>query len=109
MVHGVSAETVDDVRPPPSRSINAVPGHTTPTYMPEPLKRNKSLAPPEKFNHLIDAFAPGTYGVALDENENFDVCRVRGAANVHGAMRYFDRMGVVLVRRCCRTMCGGAV
>ena len=98
MVHGVSAETADDVRPPPSRSINAVPGHTTPTYKPEPLKRDKSLAPPEKYNHLINAFAPGTYGVALDENENIDVCRVRGVANVHGAMRYFDIMGVVLVR-----------
>ncbi|EEH56563.1 uncharacterized protein MICPUCDRAFT_47483, partial [Micromonas pusilla CCMP1545] len=96
-VHGVTAETAEDARPPPPRTINAVPGHTTRADEPEPLKPDGSLAVPKRYNFLIDAFAPATYGVAIRENEHVDVLRVRGADNVRGAVRYFELNDVDLV------------
>ena len=96
-VHGVTAETAEDARPPPPRTINAVPGHTTRADEPELLKPDGSLAVPKRYNFLIDAFAPATYGVAIRENEHVDVLRVRGADNVRGAVRYFKLNDVDLV------------
>ena len=96
-VHGVTAETAEDARPPPPRTINAVPGHTTRADEPELLKPDGSLAVPKRYNFLIDAFAPATYGVAIRENEHVDVLRVRGADNVRGAVRYFELNDVDLV------------
>ena len=96
-VHGVTAETAEDARPPPPRTINAVPGHTTRADEPELLKPDGSLAVPERYNFLIDMFAPATYGVAIRENEHVDVLRVRGADNVRGAVRYFKLNDVDLV------------
>ena len=96
-VHGVTAETAEDARPPPPRTINAVPGHTTRADEPEPLKPDGSLAVPKRYKFLIDAFAPATYGVAIRENEHVDVLRVRGADNVRGAVRYFELNDVDLV------------
>ncbi|EEH57955.1 uncharacterized protein MICPUCDRAFT_46956 [Micromonas pusilla CCMP1545] len=96
-VHGVTAETAEDARPPPPRTINAVPGHTTRADEPELLKPDGSLAVPKRYNFLINAFAPATYGVAIRENEHVDVLRVRGADNVRGAVRYFELNDVDLV------------
>ena len=93
----MTTETAEDARPPPSRIINAVPGHTTPADTPELLKDDKSLQPPEKLALIIDYMAPATFGVALDENEHVDVVRIRGAATVKGARKYYKTQGVRLV------------
>ena len=93
----MTTETAEDARPPPSRIINAVPGHTTPADTPELLNDDKSLRPPENLAHIIDYMAPATFGVALDENEHVDVVRIRGAKTVKGAFKYYKTQGVRLV------------
>jgi len=80
--HGITTETAAYERPPPSRSVNAVPGHTNPAGKPELLMLDGSLRPPDGMLGLMRLLAPATFGIALDENQNIDTVRLRGAATV---------------------------
>jgi len=88
-----------DVRPPPARTINALPGHTTRADEPESLfSDDGSLAPPKKLAALMTYFAPSTFDIALDENAHIDVVRLRGADTINTGLAWYKYKGVKIVR-----------
>ena len=77
--------------------MNAVPGHTNPAGKPELLMLDGSLRPPDGMLGLMRLLAPATFGIALDENQNIDTVRLRGAATVDQGLRFYKEQGWDLV------------
>ena len=97
MVYGVSMETTG-VRPPPARTINALPGHTTRADEPESLRADGSLAPPKHMEALMTFMGEATFGIALEENRSIDVVRLRGAVTIKSGLSWYRHKGLKVVR-----------
>ena len=86
------------VRPPPARTINALPGHTTRADEPESLRADGSLAPPKHMEALMTFMGEATFGIALEENRSIDVVRLRGAVTIKSGLSWYRYKGLKVVR-----------
>ena len=86
------------VRPPPARTINALPGHTTRADEPESLRADGSLAPPKHMEALMTFMGEATFGIALEENRSIDVVRLRGAVTIKSGLSWYRHKGLKVVR-----------